>query len=86
MARKKRTKVSKEETVITLSRLRDILNDFEKVTGDIDADTEIWLSSDEEGNRHSPLMIFKGNRINIGLESDKSRVTFYPSSSHTDWG
>jgi len=40
---------------------------------------EIWLSSDEEGNSYSPLMRF-GDLVNFSVETDKKRITLYPSS------
>ena len=52
--------------------------------GGITPDTEVWLSSDEEGNEYSPLVTihYPGGEkmINLGAEKDKSRVTLYPIS------
>lgn len=63
--------------------LRKMLDLFVK-EGFATENSEIWLSSDEEGNSYSPL-IQMGERFNVGTEEDKSKVTFYPSSAHTDW-
>jgi len=41
-------------------------------------DTTLWLSSDEEGNDFSPLAV--DTTISIGVERDKTRITFYPYS------
>lgn len=69
-------------TTLTVKDLRKFLSDAER-QGRINNDTEVWLSSDEEGNSYSPLCMIKTNnrnKYNIGFERDKSKVTFYPVS------
>lgn len=44
----------------------------------INESSEVWLSSDEEGNSFSPLL--NDPEISIGVEG--ARVVFYPSSLH----
>ena len=72
-----------QERKLTVRELAQVLDAMRK-QGDITLDTEVWLSSDEEGNSYSPLMRFKDGALNIGLEKDGSRITFYPSSAHTE--
>jgi hypothetical protein len=69
-------------TKITVGHLEQILKDF-KVEGKITDRTEVWLASDEEGNSYSPF-IQVGKMLNVGVEDDKSRLTFYPSSTHSE--
>jgi hypothetical protein len=66
---------------VTVGGLKRMLNGFIK-QGQITNKTEIWLSSDEEGNSYSPLILVDGG-INAGVEKDGSKFTLYPSSSHT---
>ena len=72
-----------KEKKLTVKDLIDVLGKFEQ-QGQITMDTEVWLSSDEEGNAYSPLMRFKDGVFNIGIEQDKSRITLYPSSAHEE--
>lgn len=44
----------------------------------INENSEVWLSSDEEGNSFSPLL--NNPEISIGVEGNK--IIFYPSSMH----
>lgn len=44
----------------------------------INENSEVWLSSDEEGNSFSPLL--DDPEISIGVEGNK--IVFYPSSMH----
>jgi len=67
----------------TVGDLKRIFNSFKK-DGSITDKTEVWLSSDEEGNSYSPL-IKAGNMLNVGIEPDGTRITFYPSSTHTEY-
>lgn len=69
-------------TKITVGHLERIINDF-KAKGKITDRTEVWLSKDEEGNSYSPL-IQAGEMLNVGVEDDKSRLTLYPSSMHSE--
>lgn len=52
--------------------------------GQITPSTEVWLSSDEEGNSYSPLVEIHypngESLVNLGCEHDKSKVTLYPIS------
>ena len=58
--------------------LKAMLREFKKQDMITD-DTEVWLSSDEEGNDYSPLVKID-QQFNVGVEEDKSKVTFYPIS------
>ena len=65
-------------TNIKVKELKKILNRLKKEDAITD-DTEIWLSSDEEGNSYSPFV--KVDKVyNIGIEPDKSKITLYPIS------
>ena len=44
----------------------------------ISENSEVWLSSDEEGNSFSPLL--DDSEISMGVEGNK--MIFYPSSMH----
>ena len=44
----------------------------------ISENSEVWLSSDEEGNSFSPLL--DDSEISMGVEGNK--IVFYPSSMH----
>ena len=70
-----------KEKKLTVRDLIDLL-DYYKKNGEITDKTEIWLSSDEEGNSYSPLMQFKSGLYNVGVE--KKKFTLYPSSMHTN--
>ena len=72
-----------KEKKLTVGDLKKILNSFKRLETITDQ-TEVWLASDEEGNSYSPLMRFSGGMVNIGLEDDKSRLTLYPSSTHSE--
>lgn len=72
---------AKTERKLTIADLKKLLNQFKK-EGKVNDNTEVWLSSDEEGNSYSPLMRFKDGSFNVGLEQDGSKVTLYPSSAH----
>ncbi len=74
---------AKSERKLTVGDLKKLLNQFKKEETLTD-DTEVWLSSDEEGNSYSPLMRFQDGSFNVGLEKDGSRITLYPSSSHEE--
>lgn len=63
---------------ITVGHLERLLAEFKK-RGQINAKTEVWLSSDEEGNSFSPLIQI-GDEVQIGTEPDASKITFYPTS------
>lgn len=67
-------------TTITIGHFKKILNQFERA-GQITDKTELWISSDEEGNSYSPV-IQVDDAVNIGTETDKSKLTLYPSSGH----
>ena len=75
---------AKTERKLTVADLKKLFNQFKK-EGCLTDSTEIWLSSDEEGNAYSPLMRFRDGSFNVGLEQDGSRVTLYPSSSHEEY-
>ncbi len=69
---------------LTVGDLKELLDEFIK-EGAISENSEVWLSTDEEGNSYSPLMRFKNGTFNVGLEPDKSKITLYPSSSHMSY-
>ena len=71
-----------KEKKLTVRDLFELVIDFRK-QGKITLDTEIWLSSDEEGNSYSPLMCFKNGVYNVSAEKDK--LTLYPSSMHSEY-
>ena len=65
---------------LTAKELKNLINRMIK-SGQIRENTEVWLSSDEEGNDFGPLVKFKDNgEYNVGVEKDKSRLTLYPVS------
>lgn len=45
-------------------------------------ESEVWLSSDEEGNEYGPLIQMADGQYNAGVEKDKSMVTLYPISMY----
>jgi len=49
--------------------------------GQLTMDTEVWLSSDEEGNHINPFVSIH-NLVNAEIEEDKSRIVFFPSESY----
>ena len=59
-----------------ISLLKNALHD-----GSITDNTEVWLSSDEEGNSYSPLVQLNDGTFNIGFERQRDKITFYPISS-----
>ena len=75
---------AKTERKLTVGDLKKLLNQFKR-EGRLTDSTEVWLSSDEEGNEYSPLMRFKSGQFNVGLEKDGSKVTLYPSSAHSTY-
>ena len=73
-----------KEKKLTVKDLKKLLNAFKKESKITDA-TEVWLSSDEEGNSYSPLMQFENGMFNVGIEEDGSRIMLYPSSAHKEY-
>lgn len=71
-----------KERKLTVRDLSNLL-DYYKLKNEITDDTEIWLSSDEEGNSMSPLMKFKSGMFNIGV--GKKKFILYPSSMHSEY-
>ena len=70
-----------KEKKLTVGDLIELLDCYKK-QGEITDKTQIWLSSDEEGNIMSPLMQFKSGIYNVSVE--KKRFTLYPSSAHSN--
>ncbi len=62
----------------TVTELMQFLYSLHK-QGSIQGDSEVWLSSDEEGNSFSPLL--NNPEISVGIEGGK--IIFYPSTLHT---
>ncbi len=62
---------------LTVKGLKELLDQLCKQKT-IHENSEVWLSSDEEGNSFSPLL--DDPEISIGVEG--SKVVFYPSSMH----
>ncbi len=62
---------------LTVKGLKELLEQLCKQRT-INEKSEVWLSSDEEGNSFSPLL--DDSEISIGVEANK--VVFYPSSMH----
>ncbi len=62
---------------LTVKGLKKLIKQLCK-QGTINENSEVWLSSDEEGNSFSPLL--DDPEISIGVEG--SKVVFYPSSMH----
>ena len=73
-----------KEKKLTVGDLGRIIASLKK-EGRVTSKTEIWLSSDEEGNSYSPLMQFNDGSLNVGCEEDTSKFTLYPSSSHCEY-
>lgn len=63
---------------MNVEQLKTLLNALIK-EGAITNKSEVWLSSDEEGNEYSPLVAVNG-QYNISVEPDKSKITLYPIS------
>ena len=61
-------------STMTLGCLRQILSELTVEVGD---NSEMWLSSDEEGNDFSPMLA--NQNISIGIDKDTRRVIFFPS-------
>jgi len=68
-------------TTLTVRGFIQVLESLKR-QGQVTDSTEIWVSSDEEGNSFSPV-IRVGDELNIGTEEDKSKLTIYPSSAHS---
>lgn len=60
--------------VMTITDLKRILNEL---TGEVDGNFEIWLSSDEEGNEFLPM--FRNVELSLAVDKDAKRVIFFPS-------
>jgi len=60
---------------LTVRDLMEFVIDMRKANK-LTLDTEIWLSSDEEGNSYSPLVQFEDRTYNVSAEKDK--LTLYP--------
>lgn len=66
--------------IMTVKNLKTILTKLKK-QGQLTDNTEVWLSSDEEGNSFSPLALDPG--CSIGIEDypgKPSHLTLYPST------
>jgi len=75
--------------ILTVAGLKKILADWEK-DKQINSKTKIWLSSDEEGNSFSPVVLIPSKKEGeamtqhmINASADKSQIIFYPSSAHS---
>ncbi len=62
---------------LTVKGLKELLDQLYKQKT-IHENSEVWLSSDEEGNSFSPLL--DDSEISMGVEGNK--IVFYPSSMH----
>jgi len=62
---------------LTVKGLKELLDQLCKQKT-IHENSEVWLSSDEEGNSFSPLL--DDSEISMGVEGNK--IVFYPSSMH----
>ena len=70
--------------VLKVKDLRNMLDLFVK-EGLATEDSEVWLSSDEEGNSESPLIQLPTGTFNVGTDKNKSKLLLYPSSLHTTY-
>lgn len=77
---KKDNDPSKQDRVNIRLTLKDLIEVVPELGGR--PEFEIWMSSDEEGNSYSPLMQF-GDNVNLAVDSNRKRITLYPSSMDT---
>jgi hypothetical protein len=59
---------------MTLGGLRQILSELADEVGD---NSEVWLSSDEEGNDFLPMLA--NQNMSISIDKDTRKVVFFPS-------
>lgn len=60
--------------IMTVKDLKQVLDE---ITGEIDGNFEIWLSSDEEGNEFLPM--FRNIELSLAIDKDANRLIFFPS-------
>ena len=60
--------------IMTVTDLKKILDE---ITGEINGNFEIWLSSDEEGNEFLPM--FRNIELSLAVDKDANRLIFFPS-------
>jgi hypothetical protein len=62
------------QRIMTVTDLKQVLDE---ITGEIDGNFEIWLSSDEEGNEFLPM--FRNIEFSMSLDKEAKRLIFFPS-------
>jgi hypothetical protein len=60
--------------IMTVKDLKQILTELTK---EVDANFEIWLSSDEEGNEFLPM--FRNIELSMSVDKDAKKIIFFPS-------
>jgi hypothetical protein len=69
-------KDSKQNQIMTVADLKNLLDCFVRQQ-DIENDTQIWLSSDEEGNEFLPML--RNMKLSLAIDKDTKRIIFFPS-------
>jgi len=61
------------DAIMKLGQLRQILSEL---SNEIDDNTEIWISCDEEGNEFLPMPA--NPDLSIGVDKNPVRIVFFP--------
>ena len=77
---KKRTRTEVVESGgMTVGQLQRMLLDLLR-SGQVKLTTEVWLSSDGEGNYFAPFRSFDNGSLNVAIEQRPNRLILYPMS------
>ena len=63
-----------KQTVMNIAKLKKLLNE---IGNEVGCDHQIWLSSDEEGNKYLPM--FENPELCLAIDKESKRIIFYPS-------
>jgi hypothetical protein len=66
----------KQNPIMTVADLKNLLDCFVRQR-DIGNDSQIWLSSDEEGNEFLPML--RNPKLSLAFDKDTKRIIFFPS-------
>ena len=67
---------NRTEDLNTNMNLENLIKILKEITKEVGHDTEVWLSSDEEGNEFLPMS--SKEEFSIGVDTNNKRVILFP--------
>jgi hypothetical protein len=61
------------QNIMNIASFKKLLNEIGNEVGD---DSQVWLSSDEEGNMFLPMS--QNPKFCLGIDKDKKRIILFP--------